>query len=62
TARATVVRTSGGYIAIIPGGESRIISMQIDKAGKILPERYVNEIKSALGRDREIRKANIGAG
>lgn len=60
-AKVTIVRTSGGIIATLPGVESQIISMNIDKAGKLLPENLIEEIKRDLGKDRKKRKENIGA-
>lgn len=60
-AKVTIVRTPGGIIATFPGVESQIISMNIDKAGKLLPENLIEEIKNDLGKDRKRRKENIGA-
>ena len=61
TSRATVVRTSSGLIATIPGEVSQIISMNIDTAGRILPLEKVDEIKKALKKDKKRRKEKIGA-
>ncbi|MDO8341207.1 MAG: hypothetical protein Q7T59_04490 [Candidatus Woesebacteria bacterium] len=61
TSRATIVRTPGGLIATIPGGESQIVSMNIDTAGRILPVENMDEIKKALRKDKKRRKEKIGA-
>lgn len=61
SAKATIVRTSEGIIATIPGGESQIISINVDKAGKILPENLMNDLKKDLEKNRKRRKENIGA-
>ena len=48
-------------IATIPGGESQIISINIDKASKLLPEEKIKEIKKELSKERIRRKVNLSA-